>query len=1096
MATATYSPPTRKPETRQRPLGANIHDLVLEFNPETGEWQFPTICLLNNAPVLRKDWAATFPAETDAVEFVDVSHYPMGGGGGGSNPLQIILTVVIMVVAWYAGPAAAGLMGFTQGSAAFSAVSSLVSAAVMVAGSLLMGAIFKTPALMGGGRDMESASPTYGIGGSNNQARLYGVIGEGFGRMQIVPDRAANAWGYYIGNDMYLYQVMALGRGLYELESLAFGDTVFWRHDSGLVAGYEVELQFLEPGQTVTLFPDNVSVSIEVSGQEVFPSNHPEYAGWLGPFSANPPGTETDRIVNNIIFGNGGGWFDNNGRLQPRTFTVQIQYQAIDDLGQPQGDWQTLIEQPWTLSTPTPQRFSLDVPVEPGRYQIRTRRLDEAVMDGENVNGRWNGRMAWESLFSFLPGTLSYNQSVVAMRIKASNVITQQASSSLRAIYTRKLPLYDRQAKTWSEPVPTRKFAAALSSVLKTSWGGDLPDNQIDLEALWGHIDPILTAKNWTFDGYFDGPHKVWDLVLEMCQPFRVVPRITAGGVAFIYDQPGRPVRHVFTPHNIIRGSFSRTFNTFSEETPDDVIWSYLDEDAGFQGREVRCVLPDSESKTPAIRNVVGIVNRDQGHKVGLYQAAVNRKRRIITKFQTGAVARNLLMGDVCAVNHPYFSDLASGEIQAWNEETLSLDLGAELPTAPAGDFYLALTRPDGTPWGPCKISAALGREAFLDRDDFELLLSQGLENPFEWVDFGQGRVATVWTIQGGREFSGRVIITTVSPMDPWHYEVTCINDDPTVDDYNDIPTPPWGHRGQTGGTFVVLPPPSGLTASGLGSPEAPIVRLTWLPVAGAVGYRVEQSVGAAAWGQGENITINSIEVEASPGPLSLRVAARDSESRLGPWSRWSGDVEALFSPAPALEGVYAGARAALSWSAPAEATGMEAVSAWHLIFYEPNGFTVARAVDELPPDEEAFIYTPEMGAADGGPWRVLNVGLRYRTVRGVLSDEAELTLTDFPPTLLNASFEVGADSVTITEMEVDGDGTGLVIIRGNGPDFGANAAVEMRTADTLPFTWGGLTPGTAYYFRLAAKDAFFDVAGGPLELFYSAVQAITTAEA
>ena len=974
MPVASFIRGFRKADVRPAKAGASIRDIVLEYNPETGDWQGPTVCHLNDAPVLRKDWASTLLAEGDNLTFTELPRG--GGGGGGSNPLQIIFSVVLIAAAVLIppllGPAfAAGTLG-----------GALLSGAIMAVGGLLMGLLFKTPALpQGHSANIEQADPTYSPIISRNRARLFEVIGENFGRIQIVPDLVANAWAYYIGNQAWSYQVFGLGLGEHELESLAFGDTVIWRADSGMTAGYEIEIQHLGPGRAVSLFPDNVETSIEVGGQEIFPPNHAEYNGSIGPHSANPPGTVTTRIVNNIVFSRGGGRYDDQGNLQALSFHLVIQAQRIDDFGQAMGEWFNLFSGALTYRTMTPQRISIDEAVPEGRYQVRVYRTDRPPLDGRTM---WT--IQWESLFSFLPGTLRYNQSVVAMRIKSSNILTQQAASSLKATLTRKLPLYDLQTKTWSEPVPTRKLAAALSWVLKAEWGGNLPDRLIDLDTLWGDIDRTMEEKDWTFDGRFSGDSTVWARVMEMCQPFRLVPRIAGGVATFIYDRPGRPVRHIFTPRNVVRGSLTITYNTFGEDTPDDIMGSYLDEAAGFAQREVRSALPDSESRNPAVRSDIGIVKRKHRFQAGNFMANCNRKRRIAAKFQTEAIGRLILMGDVIAMNHPFYSNLASGEITGWNEESLSFDLGVEL-AEPQETVYLALTQPDGSPWGPCQISAVIGSEVFLARADYELIRSQGQNNPFYWVDFGQGRAATIWTVQAGKEFSGRMLVQSVAPVDRWHWEITAINDAPDTDEYDDLPVPPWEWRGQEVESAPPLGAPSGLTAEGLGTPEAPIIGFRWSPIASARSYRIEESVGPALWGMERDVPTNAAQIEVSPGYVSFRVAALDSEGRPGPWSRWSGDTDSLYPPAPIItDSSFEGGVAWMSWEAPPEATGSDAPAAWILTLLSPDGFSVIQR-EELRPD--IFELACETGLD------VLNIELRFRTFQGRLSRAANLTLIE-----------------------------------------------------------------------------------------------------
>jgi hypothetical protein len=192
--------------------------------------------------------------------------------------------------------------------------------------------------------------------------------------------------------------------------------------------------------------------------------------------------------------------------------------------------------------------------------------------------------------------------------------------------------------------------------------------------------------------------------------------------------------------------------------------------------------------------------------------------------------------------------------------------------------------------------------------------------------------------------------------------------------------------------------------------------------------------------------------------------------------------------------GDYAGGAAKVTWAPPEIATGVSAPAAWLLQIFPPDGFTSVREM-EFSTEETGYAYTPALGAADGGPWRYVTFNLRYRTIDGGVSEAAALTPVDEPPTLISAEYEAGPDSITLKTAEINGENTGVLMVRGAGPDFGIGEAVESRTvgADALPFTWDGLAPETTYYFRLAAKDAFFDIASGLLDLNYTDVRAITT---
>jgi hypothetical protein len=74
------------------------------------EFDQPTVCIKNGAPVLRADWAVT---PIDGVVLFITLPQGGGGGGGGKNPLRTVLMIAVMVVATvYGGPLGASL-GFS-----------------------------------------------------------------------------------------------------------------------------------------------------------------------------------------------------------------------------------------------------------------------------------------------------------------------------------------------------------------------------------------------------------------------------------------------------------------------------------------------------------------------------------------------------------------------------------------------------------------------------------------------------------------------------------------------------------------------------------------------------------------------------------------------------------------------------------------------------------------------------------------------------------------------------------------------------------------------------------------------------------------------
>lgn len=1034
--------------------GVTLQEVMLERNPETGNWARPTLCIFGSEPVLRAQWPSVALLGDDIAVFAEL---PMGGGGGGSNPLQTIFTVAIMAVAIYA-PYAGWAAGWaTQTVAGLTTLTwkgMMLSAGIMMAGSIISSMVFSQPAGQIGAAKAEQASPTYSLNGSGNAARLNQPEPEGFGKMRIVPDIIADQWAQYIGNEMYLYQVFGCGRGLYEHHELSFGDVVFWRDgrivesaystesgdqytkridkelvavesggtwagayravgvgenartlnitlnfpaglttyellghtqnsDGGytpqwgrlpasvkveidyreidsdgtalsewsllasktvteakrgkftvLVSGkapsygqYEIRarnvseilptvtgevkeesgngyityrystdpiqkvrldnvssvsvpvyIQFVESGNAVTLFPDNVEASSSVASQELLAPNDENFAV-IGPFYTNSPGTTVDEILLSYIAPSGIGQYNDSGSLVDYSVSLEAQIRRVDDNGAALSGWSVLRTTTLTAGTLTAQRMTETCPVAPGRYQVQVRRTSDKRTDNKAVE-----KILWESMIAVIPGSLAYGQAAVAIKLKATNTLSQNAANNFKVLQTRKLPLYDRERRTWSEPQPSRSFAAAMSHIVKSRWGGNLVDRQIDLDGLW-RIGEELEARGWHFDAWVDGAYTVWQLVTEMCEAYRVVPRAAGSVLSFVMDKAGRPVKHVFTSYDIVRGSFSPTWNTFSEDTPDDVLVSYLDESVGYVQRDVRAKLPESESRKTASQTYLGVCNRDHAHKIGVFKAACNRWRRLGCEFETEGVGRNLNLGDVISVTHPRFRNTLAGTLETWNESALVLKLDRSIAGDEDTTPYMSLTRPDGTPWGPVRLLWVDDDMVRFDPRDYAALIMQGAESPFSWLTVGNDRMPTVWTLQAGRDFTRRYVITGITPQSLYRYKISCINDDDRIDSYDDMPTPPWEYRSNLP-ALMELPPPQNLQVIVTPSSSGRLLSASWSEAQGATAYEIQYGADGINWTRYGQVNVSSVNLQFGEGAIWLRVATVRGLEQSG-WTIW-----------------------------------------------------------------------------------------------------------------------------------------------------------------------------------------------------------------
>lgn len=238
------------------------------------EFDQPTVCIKNGAPVLRADWVVT-PVD-GVVLFITLPQGGGGGGGGGKNPLRTVLMIAVMVVATvYGGPLGASL-GFSGNLA-----TAVGSAIIMTAGSALVSALVplptpNMPSFAGSGGSLAQPSPTYSLQGQGNYARLAQPIPVVYGRHLVYPDLAATPYGEYQGNEQYLHQLHCIGLGEYDIEQIRIEDTP-------IASFEEVTYQIVPPGSAVMLFNPDVVTAPEVAGQELLAGT------WIGGLRSTQP---------------------------------------------------------------------------------------------------------------------------------------------------------------------------------------------------------------------------------------------------------------------------------------------------------------------------------------------------------------------------------------------------------------------------------------------------------------------------------------------------------------------------------------------------------------------------------------------------------------------------------------------------------------------------------------------------------------------------------------------------------------------------------------------------------------------------------------
>lgn len=660
----------------------------------------PTVCLVDGIAKLRKDWNITLHQKS-VVSFVAL---PLGGGGGkSSNPLQVVLTVALIVATVYTGGAVGAAYGAVWGGVA--------AAAVSVGGGILINTFVPTPKASLNGMTSSSLtqSPTYSLQAQGNQARLGNPIPVIYGRHLIYPDFASQPYYKYIDNEQYVYQLHCIGQGEYDVEQIRIEDTPISSFE-------EINCQIIKPGEKNTLFNEDVVTSTEVSGQELLLDKI------CGPFILNPSETKINQIEIDVAFQRGCYYANDDGSMSNKTINWTIEVRAIDDYDAPYGEWYTLGNETITSNNHNAMYKTYTYDVPQGRYEVRATRTDT-----KDTSSRAGHEIRWASCKGYVVSEKDYgNVTLLAITMRATDNLSQRSSRMVNCIVTRRLKKWHPLSGWTVSAEPTCSIAWALADILKASYGADLRDKSIDLQALY-NLDQTWSARGDTFNGVFDSKLTVYEALSRTARVGRAIPFIQGGIVRFVRDEPKNIPVALFGPRNIVKNSLSIQYVMPSEDTADSVCVQYFSEKT-WKTSEVVGSFEGSYSDKTATVELFGCTNKEQALREATYMALANRYRRRIVNFTTELEGLVPSYGDLIAITHDMAKWGQGGEVTEQNGLTLSLSEPVKFEEGQT--HYLALRKKNGSLSGPYVVTAgSLPTEVILSEEpDIDILTGTDAE--------------------------------------------------------------------------------------------------------------------------------------------------------------------------------------------------------------------------------------------------------------------------------------------------------------------------------------------------------------------------------
>lgn len=854
--------------------GETIRDIF-----ERQKFMLPVIAFLNGEIILRGEWDTALCSGA-ALLFLQLP----AGGDGNKDVFRFILQIAITVVAvYFLGPAGLGLSG--------AALQAGVAVASLAGGYLINLALPPSVADASSFKSGEAASPTYSVTPQGNQARLGGAIPRVYGRHMLVPDLAAQPYTEYVGNDLFLYQLFSLGLGQSQVHQVRIAKTELWNEDDGYSDSFDdIEIEIVEPGLPVTLAPFNVITAVEVSGA-VLKGTNEDGAGWLGPFVASAAGDNPNFLALDFAWRGGSGHLRDSGAISGRATIIRQEKREIDEVGNPVGDWILLSESPFEFATRTAQRVSLKYPSDGLRYEVRCKRVNESATDARD----WD-EVTWDALRAYLPGDNTFAGQVMAVKMRATNQISQQAARDFSVVQTSLLPSYD--GESWSAPVPTRAiFDIAMDVLRNDTYSAAHPDDRIDIDTLFS-MHATWTGRGDTFDGVFDQTQSVWDVLTDVLMVGRARPIEIGDTISFVRDELVTVPKLLVTPRQVAEGSFGVDYALFDPSTPDDVVIEYMDERTWDTAASVRATLDGSASINPARRRIKGITDRHRAWQYGMYLAAGFKYRREFPSFSMEFDGRLLSPLDLVPVVHPLCDWGRSADIVDFNGETGELALSQKALLSDSDDNHMMLRRPDGRRWGPVLVTAGSDPYSVLmDGDSLaDIIGAQG--DPADFIVTLDGSFGldvdiepTTAVLGHGDMYMADCKLLGIRKQGADKITLSLVVDDPRVYEAGETGAPPAEETPSPLPTTPKGPEIAKLTVAVLGTAFHPELFASIRPAPGALNYIWQISYDHVHFQMLQDGLKLSWSSEVSPTTVWLRVTAIGAVR--GPFIEWFMDLTA-----------------------------------------------------------------------------------------------------------------------------------------------------------------------------------------------------------
>lgn len=698
----------------------------------------PISIILDDRLLTVQEWDTVCPLPG---QIINVKAEVEDGGGGGSNPLQVVAMIAVIAIAiitqqYYLVP----------GTLAYS----VVPAAIMIAGSLIINSIFaaQMPAVDLGNVSGSSiaTSPTYGINGGQNRQRRYESMPVLMGFHKVFFDLCSKPFTEYHGEDQYLYQIFHQGLSFTEFSEYKIGDNLLsnysdwqWNYPDSLgrIPAFPGNVDSA-PGSVLeqsvgwivrTTSIDTYRIGLDIEGTLFYANDR----GGMDSTSVQlrvqyrQIGTST-WLDPNIIEISGSGFvsgsyqnyyvridrnFSKNGyRL---TEISKSQYDGyVSSWG---GTSLNIVDEygsTWLIArlevrsrfvagagnvvilsgnSQSPRRASLFIATPTAnQYEVRVIR-DTA----DSTDARLSNKTTWSTIRSYQTDKGYYlGQTRLGLTIRASeqlNGVIQQLSGvgkSAAQFWNGSEFVY---AATGNPAHWFMDFALGrYNSDNKLMYGVGLTQSQIDIDSIHAWAT-FCSNEGLTFNAVIDGGQTAADILSAIARCGFGSPTWASGKLGVVWDGRNQSPVAAFGMSNILKGSFTVTYIT--ENLAEEIIVKYINPNRDWEQDEVRVLVPGiTNPQRSSTVDLFGCTSQTMAGKFANYVAAQQyyRRRRITWDCDfEGFVCQR---GDVVLLSHDLTQWGYSGRVVATVANTITFD--REVPRNGTAE-YMMLKRPDGT---------------------------------------------------------------------------------------------------------------------------------------------------------------------------------------------------------------------------------------------------------------------------------------------------------------------------------------------------------------------------------------------------------------